>query len=55
MEYIKLKNSDLLVSRIAMGGCPMGGYGWGAVQEDELIAAVHTAVDQGINFFDTVP
>ena len=53
MEYITLKNSDLKVSRICMGGCPMGGYGWGNVQEKELIDAVHTAVDRGINFFDT--
>lgn len=53
MEYIKLKNSDLTVSRLCMGGCPMGGYGWGNVQEKELIDAVHTAVEQGVNFFDT--
>lgn len=31
----------------------MGGYGWGEVQEKELIDAVHTALDKGINFFDT--
>lgn len=31
----------------------MGGYGWGDVQEKELIDAIHTAVDNGINFFDT--
>jgi aryl-alcohol dehydrogenase-like predicted oxidoreductase len=36
-----------------MGGCPMGGYGWGDVQETELIDAVHTALEQGITFFDT--
>lgn len=53
MEYITLRNSDLKVSRICMGGCPMGGYGWGSVQESELIAAVHTALDSGITFFDT--
>lgn len=53
MEYITLKNSDLKVSRLCMGGCPMGGYGWGEVQEKELIDAVHTALDKGINFFDT--
>lgn len=53
MEYIKLKNSDLTVSRLCIGGCPMGGYGWGDVQEQELIDAVHTALDNGINFFDT--
>lgn len=53
MEYITLKNSNLKVSRLCMGGCPMGGYGWGEVQEKELIDAVHTALDKGINFFDT--
>lgn len=53
MEYITLKNSDLKVSRLCMGGCPMGGYGWGDVQEQELIDAIHCAVDNGINFFDT--
>lgn len=53
MEYITLKNSDLRVSRLCMGGCPMGGYGWGVVQEEELIAAVHTALDCGVTFFDT--
>lgn len=53
MEYSKIKNTDLNVSRICMGGCPMGGYGWGAVQETELIDAVQAALDNGINFFDT--
>ena len=53
MEYSKIKNTDLNVSRICMGGCPMGGYGWGAVQEAELIDAVQAALGNGINFFDT--
>lgn len=53
MEYITLKNSDLKVSRLCMGGCPMGGYGWGDVQEQELIDAVHAALDNGITMFDT--
>lgn len=53
MEYINLKNSDLRVSRLCMGGCPMGGYGWGNVQERELIDAVHVALDNGITIFDT--
>ena len=53
MEYVTLKNSDLRVSRLCMGGCPMGGHGWGIVQEQELVNAVHAALDRGINFFDT--
>lgn len=53
MEYLTLYNSDLKVSRLCMGGCPMGGYGWGDVQEQQLLDAVYTALDRGINFFDT--
>ena len=53
MEYITLKNSRLKVSRLCMGGCPMGGYGWGKTHESELIEAVRTAIDNGINYFDT--
>lgn len=53
MEYVVLKNSDLKVSRLCMGGCPMGGYGWGNVEEKELIGAVEAAIENGVNFFDT--
>lgn len=53
MEYIKLKNSDLIVSRFCMGGCPMGGYGWGDTQEQDFIDAIHCALENGVNFFDT--
>ena len=53
MEYLTLRNSDLRVSRLCVGGCPMGGYGWGTVREADLIRGVHMALDMGINFFDT--
>ncbi len=53
MEYITLQHTDLRVSRLCMGGCPMGQYGWGEVLEQELIDAVHASLDCGINFFDT--
>lgn len=53
MEYTTLKNSDLKVSRLCMGGCPMGGHGWGNVKEQELIDAVHAALDNGVTIFDT--
>lgn len=53
MEYITLKHSDLRVSRLCMGGCPMGGYGWGEVDEQLLLDAVHTALELGVTFFDT--
>lgn len=53
MEYIKLKNSDLKVSRVCVGGCPMGGHGWGTVSEQDLLDAIQKSLDIGINFFDT--
>lgn len=53
MEYINLKNTDLKVSRFCMGGCPMGGYGWGKVDESDLLTSIGEAVANGVNFFDT--
>ena len=53
MEYMTLKNSELKVSKLCMGGCPLGGYGWGKVQEDDLLHAIEAAVDSGITMFDT--
>lgn len=50
---ISIKNTDLKVSELCMGGCPLGGYGWGAVEKTDLINAVKTAVEKGVNFFDT--
>lgn len=53
MESIILAHSDLRVSRLCMGGCPLGEYGWGAVDHAELVRAVQMAVDNGITMFDT--
>lgn len=53
MEKIKIKNTDLYVSRLCFGGCPMGGHGWGDVSRQNLIDAINKAVEIGINFFDT--
>lgn len=53
MEYIKLKNTDLKVSRIIGGGCPLGGYGWGVTQDEELKKAIRIAIENGVNTFDT--
>lgn len=50
MEYITLENTDLRVSRFCMGGCPLGGYGWGNVRDDELVASVGRALECGVNF-----
>ena len=51
MEYVEF--NDLKLSRICMGGCPMGGYDWGETHEEDFIEAIHTALENGVNFFDT--
>ncbi len=53
MKKVQIKKTDLLVSPLCMGGCPLGGYGWGDTVRQDLIDAVRTAIDNGINFFDT--
>ena len=53
MQKVRIQKTDLEVSALCMGGCPLGGYGWGDVSRQELVNAVKTAVTNGINFFDT--
>lgn len=53
IEYLTIPKTDLKVSRLCFGGCPMGRYGWGKTDKNELIEAVRYAIDIGINFFDT--
>lgn len=53
MERRKIRNTDLSVSPLVMGGCPLGGHGWGEVSRTNLVNAVRHAIDVGINFFDT--
>ncbi len=55
MQYAALgKRSDMQVSAIALGCWPFaGGKVWGAQEDADSIAAVHAALDKGINFFDT--
>jgi aryl-alcohol dehydrogenase-like predicted oxidoreductase len=53
IESIRLPELAEPVSRIALGGCPFGGHGWGAVDDTESVTAVRAAVDAGVTFFDT--
>lgn len=54
MQYRNLGSSDLMVSEIGFGGWAMGKWMWGDdVVDDQSIAAVHRALELGINFFDT--
>lgn len=52
MEYTRLGETELEVSRIGLGTWQLGGQ-WGAVREDEAEGVVRRALELGINFFDT--
>jgi myo-inositol catabolism protein IolS len=54
MDYRKLGRSELMVSTICMGCWALaGGALWGDQDEQQAIGALHTALDIGVNFFDT--
>jgi len=54
MQYRQLGTTDLRVSEIGFGGWAMGKWLWGDdIADSETTAAVHRALDLGINFFDT--
>jgi aryl-alcohol dehydrogenase-like predicted oxidoreductase len=52
MQYARLGQTDLKVSRICFGTWQVGGD-WGTIDTDRAKAAVRRALDLGINFFDT--
>ena len=61
MHTRKLGKSNLDVSPLGLGCWAIGGptqyqdhhFGWGEIEEDEAIRAIHVALDAGITFFDT--
>ncbi len=52
MEYRELGRTGWKVSTISLGAWAIGGA-WGTVDDKESIAALHRALDLGVNFFDT--
>jgi aryl-alcohol dehydrogenase-like predicted oxidoreductase len=52
MEYRELGRTGWKVSAISFGSWAIGGT-WGKVNDKESLAALHRAVDLGVNFFDT--
>jgi aryl-alcohol dehydrogenase-like predicted oxidoreductase len=52
MQYRDLGRTGFKVSTISFGAWAIGGS-WGATDDRESLAALHRAVDLGVNFFDT--
>jgi len=54
VEYCELGRTGMKVSRLSFGASSLGGV-FHPVEEAEGIAAVHAALDCGINYFDVAP
>jgi aryl-alcohol dehydrogenase-like predicted oxidoreductase len=52
MKYRMLGRTDYSVSEVSLGAWQIGGA-WGHVSEEDSIKLLHSAIDAGINFFDT--
>ena len=57
MELTQLGASDLWLTRIGFGAWAIGGgdwaYSWGPQDDNASIAAIHRAIDLGVNWIDT--
>jgi aryl-alcohol dehydrogenase-like predicted oxidoreductase len=53
----RLGTTDMDITRVGFGAWAIGGAGWafawGSQDDDESVAAIHHAVDRGINWIDT--
>lgn len=59
MEHRRLGTSGMKISAVGLGawqiGGPGGGFAWGPQPDDRSIAAVHAALEAGVNWIDTAP
>jgi aryl-alcohol dehydrogenase-like predicted oxidoreductase len=57
MQKKRLGNSDMDLTPIGIGAWAIGGggwkFGWGPQDDSESVAAIHAALDHGINWIDT--
>ena len=54
MTYNEIGKTGMRVANLAFGASSLGGV-FHSIREEEGIRAVHTAVDNGINFIDLSP
>lgn len=52
MKYNPLGRTGFSVSEVSFGAWAIGG-GWGSTKDEDSLAALHTAAEAGVNFFDT--
>ena len=55
MEFSKIPETSIRISRIGLGTWAIGGWMWGGTDEEESIKTIHTAVERGVKLIDTAP
>jgi aryl-alcohol dehydrogenase-like predicted oxidoreductase len=56
METRSLGNSDLTITPVGFGAWAIGGeweFGWGSQDDERSVAAIHRALERGMNWIDT--
>ena len=57
MKKTQLGTTGLEITRVGFGAWALGGanydWGWGAQDDEESIAAIHHALELGVNWIDT--
>ncbi|HWD11547.1 MAG TPA: aldo/keto reductase [Solirubrobacteraceae bacterium] len=57
LKTTQLGQTGLEITRVGLGAWAIGGggweFGWGPQDDDESIAAIHRALEQGVNWIDT--
>lgn len=51
----RLGSSDFEITSIGVGSWAIGGHTWGGQDDASSIAAIHAAIDHGVNWIDTAP
>ncbi len=50
-----LGSTDIRISIVGLGAFAIGGWMWGEQDDSDSIAAIHAAIDNGVNWIDTAP
>ncbi len=56
MDTVRLGNSDMKITRVGFGSWAVGGawlYGWSEQDDAASVAAIHKALEMGVNWIDT--
>ncbi len=51
----RLGSTDMEITSIGVGSWAIGGHSWGGQDDTSSVAAIHAALDHGVNWIDTAP